>query len=70
MADVYLPHTVRHLPINVAMVGGTLRPEVAHYVQQGVVRVIAGPEACDLIIDVRRPYTRPHSTMRVAPTDA
>lgn len=60
MADAYLPHTVYDVPVAwVIDSEGTLFERVRHYVRQGVVRVIAGPEACHVIVDVQRPYHRP-----------
>ena len=60
MADAYLPHTVYDVPVVwVIDSEGALFERVRHYVRQGVVRVIAGPEACHVIVDVQRPYHRP-----------
>ena len=59
MADAYLPVCIRHLSIGFAFDGHALKLNVRSYVDQGIVRVIAGPEACHLIVDIRRPYWRP-----------
>ena len=37
---------------------GQLREKVARSRDMGVTRVIAGPERCHLIIDIKRPYYR------------
>ena len=59
-ADAYLPVLVRHVPeIQVFDLQGQLLPSLKHYAQQGVVKVIAGPLACHLLIDIKRPYFRP-----------
>ena len=68
MADAYLPHTVYDVPVVwVIDSEGALFERVRHYVRQGVVRVIAGPEACHVIVDVQRPYYRP-AAMRALPS--
>lgn len=68
MADAYLPHTVYDVPVAwVIDSEGALFERVRHYVRQGVVRVIAGPEACHVIVDVQRPYYRP-AAMRALPS--
>ena len=59
MADAYLPVCIRHLPAAFAFDGHALKAAVRTYVDQGIVRVIAGPEACHMIVDIRRPYWRP-----------
>ena len=67
-ADAYLPHTVYDVPVAwVIDSEGALFERVRHYVRQGVVRVIAGPEACHVIVDVQRPYYRP-AAMRALPS--
>lgn len=55
----FLPHIVHNVPI-AQLIGhdGKLLPNVAHYVAQGVVRVIAGPEQAHCVINIRRPYVR------------
>jgi hypothetical protein len=64
MADAYLPHTVHDLPIPFAFEdSGRLRASFEHYQRQGVIRVIAGAEACHVVVDVRRPYSRPCRTV-------
>lgn len=64
MADAYLPVTVHHVPVEqVFDVQGRLLPNIQHYAQMGVVRVIAGALACHLVIDVKRPYYRPASVI-------
>ena len=63
-ADTYLPIMVRDLPVSVVLGSdGRLKPKVRAYVAQGVVRVMMGPERCDVLIDVRRPYFRPKEKM-------
>ena len=67
-ADAYLPHTVHDVPVAWMIdADGVLFERVRHYVRQGVVRVIAGPEACHVIVDVQRPYYRP-AAMRALPS--
>ena len=59
MADAYLPEWLHHIPADmVFQPGGRLRENVRHAVDQKVVRVIAGPTACHVSIDIRRPYFR------------
>ena len=59
MADDYLPHTVSNVPASwVFDDRGAVRPNFRHYMSQGVVRVIAGPEECHVVIDIKRPYHR------------
>ena len=65
MKKELLPVMVRDLPVSMVMHGGNLRPDVRSYVDQGVVRVIAGPESVHLIIDVKRPYERPQRLPRI-----
>lgn len=58
-ADAYLTHTVHDLPAAfVFQPDGKLRDKVAHAVTLGVARVIAGPTACHVEVDIRRPYYR------------
>lgn len=58
-ADAYLTHTVRDLPSSfVFQPGGRLRGKVERAVQMGVVKVIAGPTLCHVIVDIQRPYYR------------
>lgn len=57
--DAYLPVLVENVPADYVFDGHALRPAMAHYTRLGVVKVFAGPETCDLLIDVRRPYFRP-----------
>lgn len=67
MADQYLPHVVFNLPISFVMNNdGTLRDAVRHYVRLGVVRVIAGPDRCHVVVDIRRPYWRPQRPKYIA----
>ena len=66
MADAYLPHTVHDVPTAwVIGADGALLECVSHYVRQRVVRVIAGPEFCHVIVDVQRPYYRPGAQIRL-----
>jgi hypothetical protein len=59
MRTTYLPVTVHDLPSQYAFQpDGKLRDKVRHAVDMKVVRVIAGPEKCHVIIDVQRPYHR------------
>jgi hypothetical protein len=62
--DGYLPVWVNHLPAAFAFDAlGNLKPAIRDYVRQGVVRVVAGPLAVHLCVDVQRPYFRPRSTV-------
>lgn len=57
--DMLLPVTVRNQPITFAVQPcGMLRDKVRRAVNMGVVRVIAGPEKCHIVVDVKRPYFR------------
>ena len=59
MADAYLPVWLHHIPASmIFQPGGRLRENVRHAVDQKVVRVIAGPTACHIRIDIQRPYFR------------
>ena len=59
MADAYLPVMVADLPARfVFQPDGQLRDRIARARDMGVVRVIAGPVAAHLIIDIKRPYWR------------
>lgn len=56
-ADAYLPVEVRGLPAEFCFQSdGKLRDKIRHAVTIGVVRVIAGPLVCDVVIDIARPY--------------
>lgn len=58
-ADAYLPVIVERLPVRMVLrPDGMPRDKVRRAVDMGVVRVIAGPEECDVVIDVKRPYYR------------
>lgn len=59
MADAYLPVTVCGLPAGFVFDGRHLRAKVRDYVNQGVVRIAAGPTTVNVTIDIRRPYNRP-----------
>jgi hypothetical protein len=65
IADAYLSHTVRNIPTGMVFCGGDLRPHVRHYVNQGVVRIIAGPEMVHVVIEIQRPYYRPKALLRI-----
>ena len=57
--DMLLPVLVEELPIRfVLQPDGTLREKVCHAVELGCVKVIAGPERCHVVVDVKRPYFR------------
>lgn len=57
--DMLLPVVVENLPASfVFQPDGRLRDKVARARDVGVVRVIAGPEKCHVIVDVKRPYFR------------
>ena len=60
-ADAYLPVFVHDVSVDQIMIAGQLRHPVRAYVDQGVVRVIAGPTHCHLVIDIQRPYFRPRN---------
>lgn len=58
--DAYLSETVRDLPWHfVFNLDGRLKSAVQRYVDQGVVRVIAGALSVHLVIQIKRPYFRP-----------
>jgi hypothetical protein len=60
MADAYRAIWFRGLPADFVFAGRALREKVGHYRQIGVIKkIIAGPEACNILIDVREPYTKP-----------
>ena len=62
----YLPHVVEYVPVHwVLDPSGSLYERFRHYVQQGVVRIITGPEFCHVVVDVRRPYYRPRFQPRL-----
>lgn len=58
-AAAYLPVLVKDVPVDMLFSGSALRPTVAHYVAVGVVKIVAGPERCHVLIDIQRPYHRP-----------
>lgn len=58
--DMLLPVFVGFLPASFFFGDdGKLRPKVKQLTTVGVVRVIAGPEQCHAVIDIKRPYYRP-----------
>ena len=58
-ADAYLPVIVENLPASfVFQPDGQLRMSVSRARDMGCVKVIAGPEQCHLVIDIKRPYYR------------
>lgn len=60
MADMYLPVMLRDWPSEWFFdPDGRCRRHVEHYLRINVLRLIAGPQQCHAIIDVRRPYSRP-----------
>lgn len=60
MADAFLPVLFADLPAEFVFEhGGRLRWPFEHAQRQRVVRIIAGPTLCDVIVDIRRPYNRP-----------
>lgn len=60
MPDMLLPVTVRELPIRFAFQpDGQVRDKVFRAIKMGVVKIVAGPEKCHAVIDVKRPYFRP-----------
>lgn len=65
-ADAHLPHIVHNVPVG-WFIGhdGELMPRIRHYVAQGVVRVIAGPDQAHCVIDVQRPYCRPQNQLKM-----
>lgn len=59
-ADMYLPVVVRNIPcVFIFQPDGRLRMSARKLVSMGVLRVIAGPTACHLSINIRRPYRYP-----------
>jgi hypothetical protein len=59
MYDALLPVIVEDLPHNfVFQPGGQLRDKIRRGVEMNVVRVIAGPLKCHVVIDIQRPYYR------------
>lgn len=65
--DALLPMTVRHLPASFMFQSdGLRRPVFQSYLDQGVIRIIAGAERCHVVIDVKRPYFRPSTETHVA----
>lgn len=60
-ADAYLPVWVDDLPAEfVFQPGGLMRMRLKCAAKVGVVkRVIAGPERCHVLVDIKRPYCRP-----------
>lgn len=60
--DMLLPMEVEHLPAHLVFQSdGLLRPAFQSALDQKVIRIIAGPEHCHIIIDIKRPYFRPES---------
>ena len=60
MTVLYLPVTVTDLPAKfVFQPDGAMREKVSRAVTLGVVRVIAGAEKCNVVVDIKRPYFRP-----------
>jgi hypothetical protein len=59
MAYRHLPIVVENLPIDFVLSNGALRPKIAQCTKVGVVKVIAGPAECNVVIDARRPYYLP-----------
>lgn len=58
-ADMYLPVWVYGLPAHfVFQPDGALRTKIRRSIDLGVSRVIAGPTAAHVCIDVKRPYFR------------
>jgi hypothetical protein len=57
--DAFLPIVFYNVPCDDVFCGPDLRPNFAHYVKLGVVRVIAGATHCRIIVDIKRPYFRP-----------
>lgn len=56
----HLPIWVDELPADFVFEGPRLQPAIEHHCRIGVIqRIIAGPTACHLLIDIRRPYTKP-----------
>ena len=59
MTVLYLPVTVTDLPAEfVFQPDGAMRENVSRAVTIGVVRVIAGAEKCNVVVDIKRPYFR------------
>ena len=64
--DMLLPVVVHDLPAYfVFQPDGALRENVRRAVDQGVVRVVAGPEKCHVVVDVRRPYYHPRTNQKL-----
>lgn len=60
MADMHLPVTVHEIPSDFFFQpDGALRDRFKYFVGIGVLRVIAGPQMCRAIVDVKRPYFLP-----------
>lgn len=58
--DALLPIAVKNLPAHfVFQADGLVRPRFQECLDQGVICIIAGPEKCDVVIDIKRPYFRP-----------
>ena len=59
MKKYYLKTRVEDLPASfVFQPDGMLRDKVRRAVDMGVAKVIAGPTQCDVVVDMKRPYTR------------
>ena len=59
-AHSYHPVWVENLPARfVFQPDGMVREKIRRALDMKVVRVIAGPEACHVMVDVQRPYFRP-----------
>ena len=53
----YLPVTVTDLPASfVFQPDGAMREKVSRALSMKVVRVIAGAEKCNVVVDIKRPY--------------
>ena len=66
MATSYLPHIVHNVPAQWVF-GSNGKPlqKIQHYMDQRIVRIIAGPNHCHVVIDVRRPHRRPPPILRL-----
>jgi hypothetical protein len=59
MTVEYLPVTVTDLPVSfVFQPDGAMREKVSRALSMKVVRVIAGAEKCNVVVDIKRPYFR------------
>lgn len=53
----YLPITVYNMPVNQFIDdNGSLKPKVNELCNKGIVKIIAGPTKCHVVIDIKRPY--------------